>query len=464
MMMSSERTRSRWAAIGVAAALVLVTAGCGSRLSTEEIRAGSVVEGSSGSGTQTGDAVTGEGATDGEVAGPGEATTDVTAAAGEAAAGDPAAPSGAAATAAKSGPKSPIVIGYIGWLSGTGGETMSPTRDAWVAWSRAVNARGGINGHPVQLLVGDHGGNESRAVSIARDFVENKGAIALTQAAGGPAIGEYAKDKRIPVIGSVLTGGTWSSNPMLFPPFGSNGASSFGAARMIKRSGKTKVASVFCAESADCEEGSKRTRPFMEAEGLQVVSEQRYSVTAPDYTAECIQMRSAGAEVVFPNGDTGSMIRMAKACARQNFRPIWVAPTMDDSVASMPEFENAIAVTPVFPWFMRSGNPAIEEYAAAIGKYAPARLTKSNIFMSEAWLSAKLFEKAAAKVGDKPTSQEILDGLWAMKGETLGGLATGPTARTFTRDQPTPETFCVFDTKLVGGKWTAPSGLNPICR
>jgi branched-chain amino acid transport system substrate-binding protein len=459
----SNHARKAFPKVVLALALVAVTAGCGSRLSTEEIRASSVVEGSAGA-----DGATGPGETDGgdTVAGPGEETTATTAAA--AAGGEAATEAGGGAAApgkaASGGAKSPIIIGYIGWLSGTGGETMSPTRDAWVAWSRAVNARGGINGHPVQLLVGDHGGNESRAVSIARDFVENKGAIALTQAAGGPAVGEYAKSKGVPVVGTVLTGGTWNSNPLLFPPYGSNDATSFGAARLIKRSGKTKVASAYCAESSDCEDGSNRIRKAIAEEGLQLVSQQRYSVTAPDYTAECIQMRSAGAEVVYPTGDTGSMIRMAKACARQNFRPIWISPTMDDSVTAHPEFENAIAVTPVFPWFMRSGNPAIQEYAAAIGKYAPARLTKSNIFMAGAWLSAKVLEKAAAKVGDKPTSQEILNGLWSMKGETLDGLATGPAARTFTRNQATPETLCVYDTKLVGGKWTAPSGLNPICR
>jgi branched-chain amino acid transport system substrate-binding protein len=463
-METHRQTRARVASIAAVVALALVTAGCGSRLSSEEIRAESSIEGTPDTNDVTGSAATAGGtATDAPADGTADTTPDAAAAGAAAASTEGGAVAARAATAA-GGPKATIVIGYIGWLSGTGGETMAPTRDAWVAWSRTINAKGGINGHPVQLLVGDHGGNESRAVSIARDFVENKGAIALTQGSGGPAIGEYAKSKSVPVIGTVLTGGAWNTNPMLFPPFGANDAGSFGAARLIKRTGKTKMASIFCAESPDCEDGSKRIQRAAEAEGLQMVSQQRYSVTAPDYTAECIQMRSSGAEVVYPTGDTGSMIRMARACSRQNFRPIWVSPTMDDSVASVPEFEGAIAITPVFPWFMRSENPAIAEYAAAIGKYAPARLTKGNIFMSEAWVSAKLFERAAQKVGDKPTSQDILNALWSMRGETLGGLTNGRAARTFNRDQATPETFCVYDTRLVGGKWTAPQGLDPICR
>jgi branched-chain amino acid transport system substrate-binding protein len=453
--------RGRKVAIVVAAALVVSTlAGCGSRLSSEEIRAQSVVDGVAGdrsSGDVSGAALS---------AGDASSTSDTTPADGASGAKGSAAKKRASKTQAATtgGAKAPITIGYIGWLSGTGGETMAPTRDTWVAWARAVNARGGINGHKVNLLIGDHGGNESRAVSIARDFVENKGAIALTTAAGGPAVGEYAKSKSIPVIGTILTGGTWNSNPMLFPPFGGAENTAWAAARLIKRTGKTKVASIYCAESTDCAEGNGRLKRYAAEEGIQIVNEQRYSVVAADYTAECIQMRSSGAEVVYPGGDTGSMIRMAKACSRQNYRPLWVSPTMDDSVASLPEFEGAVANTPTFPWFMRSGNPGIDEMVAALRTYAPARLTKSNIFMSEAWISAKLFEKAAQNVGAKPTAAEILEGLWAMKGETLGGLTAGPAARTFNRGQPTGETFCVYDTKLVRGKWTAPSGLTPICR
>ena len=443
--------------------MAAVTAGCGSRLSTEQIRADSVVKGART--TTNGAAASAEGDS-GAAAG---ADASGAAPTGDAGAATAAASTGGASTGAKAATaaptkKAPIIIGYIGWLSGTGGETMAPTRDVWVAWARTVNAHGGINGHPVQLLVGDHGGNESQAVAIARDFVENKGAIALTEAAGGPAVGDWAKSKGIPVIGSILTGGDWNANPMLFPPFGSDQASSWGSARLMKKEGTKKLSIIYCAESNDCASGSERVKQAAEAEGIQVVSSTRYSVTAPDYTAECIQMRSAGADTVYPTGDTGSMIRMARACARQNFHPTWVSPTMDDSVASNPDFEGAVDASNTFPWFLRSGHPLVQEYATALQTYAPSRLTRGNTFMPWSWVSAKIFEKAAQHVSDKPTTQDILEGLWAMKGETLGGLLQGPAARTFTRGQPTPETFCTYEGRLHAGKWEAPQGISPICR
>src|SRR5947207_12794878 len=45
--------------------------------------------------------------------------------------------------------------------------------------ARYVNDHGGLNGHPMQVVTGDAGGDPARALSIVRDMVENKGAIAL---------------------------------------------------------------------------------------------------------------------------------------------------------------------------------------------------------------------------------------------------------------------------------------------
>jgi branched-chain amino acid transport system substrate-binding protein len=461
----------RSTAIWVAAAMVMVgLSGCGSRLTSEEIRAQSVVNNRSGSdagdgvGVGTGDdealgADGGDPSDDGT--GPGSTKGKNPNSTGPA---GPGGGGGDGGDGGGGGNKAPITIGYIGWLSGTGGGTMGPGRDTWIAWSRAVNARGGINGHKVNLLIGDHGGVEARAVSLARDFVENKGAIALTTGSGGPAVGEYAKSKNIPVIGSVMTGGTWNSNPMQFPPFAAADGTAWGAARLIKRTGKTKLAVMYCVESNDCADALARIKKFTGAEGIDVVKEQRFSVVGADFTAECIQMRSSNANVVYAVGENGSLGRMAKDCSRQGFNPIWVAPTFDDGIVSIPQFEGALAVSPTFPWFLRSGSPAIDEMVAALRTYAPARLASGSLVITESWVSAKLLEKAAANVGDKPTSQEILDGLWAMKGETLGGLTAGRAARTFTRGQATPETFCIYETKLVKGKWTAPNGFDPICR
>jgi len=461
------RAHQAWRVV-ICCILAALCGACGSRLTPNQIRAENAVTAKVGPGNGGGGSAGGAGdagsssdaaASGASAQGAGSSTGG---AGGAGATGGSAAAGGAKSGAASSGgSKAPIVIGYIAWLSGFGGDTISPSRDAWQAWAKSVNARGGINGHPVQLLVGDHGGDESRALSIARDFVENKHAIALSLNPNGTAVTEYAKSKGVPVIGGVLTGGTWNTNPMQFPPFGSELDTAWGSAFLIKHNGMTKVASMYCAESADCQSGNGRFTQATKDVGIQLVSQTRYSETQPDFTSECLQMKGAGAQAVYPTGSTAAMIRMAQSCSRQNFNPVWISPTMEDSVASIPQFEHAIAMTPTFPWFLRSGNPGVEEYAAAIAKYAPDRMTNGNTFMSWAWASAKLFEKAAQHVSDTPTSQDILNALWSMNGETLGGLVP---PRTFVRNQATPETYCTYEGVVQGGKWVAPLGLQPLCR
>jgi branched-chain amino acid transport system substrate-binding protein len=444
-------------------------AACGSRLSTEEIlaqnkpgRAGATAAASQPFAQNAGPEV---GTAYATAANPGaggvqSAGTGAGGQSGRVQAAGPAnGPAGASAS------KAPIIIGFVGPLSGIGGPTTVPERDAWVAWQKMVNARSGINGHPVHLLVGDDGNNESQALSIVRDFVENRGAIAISSSSANAGnLAKYAQSRSLPIVGTSAAVPEWNQYPMLFPPYANLVGKLWGASRLAKNAGVKKVATVYCVEGSTCKYGSDAFVASAKAEGLQVVYQGGISITQPDYTAECLQMKNAGAELVVPVTDSSSAVRLAQSCGRQSFRPTWEVPVASDAMAKIPEYEGTIASLAAFPWFIRSGSPAVDEYVQALQNYAPNLLNNTVDSQTWAWLSAKLFEKAAAKVSDKPTSQDILTGLWAMRNETFDGLAPGGMARTFARDQPTPETYCVFEATIKGGKWVAPQGLTPVCR
>jgi branched-chain amino acid transport system substrate-binding protein len=286
----------------------------------------------------------------------------------------------------------------------------------------------------------------------------------LTSVDASIRFADYAKEKSIPVIGTIPGTSVWNENPKLFPPFPATESASWGAARLIKRAGKTKVAFMGCVETEDCSTGKDKFVKYSQEEGLTVVYTGQYSVVQPDFTSDCLQLQSKGAEAVFPVGDNNSMVRMAQDCARQGYHPVWVTATPHDSLAKNPDFDGAIAVTGAFPWFLRSENPAIADYAAALQQYAPERVSDGSSFLSWAWQSAKVLELAAANVSDTPTSQDILTGLWSMQGNTIEGLAPEGMARTFTQNQPTTEILCIFDVRIQGGAWVAPQGLTPVCR
>jgi branched-chain amino acid transport system substrate-binding protein len=117
-----------------------------------------------------------------------------------------------------------------------------------------------------------------------------------------------------------------------------------------------------------------------------------------------------------------------------------------------------LAVEENAPWFDTS-LPAIKQMTAAIKKYQPtAPIASASV---SAWASGMLFEAAYKAAGSpaSPTSQEIINGLYKLRNETVGGL-TAPL--TYNKDK-TNTVNCAFVIGISDGKFITPNGLNLTC-
>ncbi|MEY2569935.1 MAG: branched-chain amino acid transport system substrate-binding protein, partial [Acidimicrobiaceae bacterium] len=211
----------------VAVLAVVVLAGCGTNVSRTEIeraaglngtgsaKGASAAAGSTGAGASTAATV---GAT-----GPGGATVDQasgTAGAVTAGGGDGSVAGGAGPAAAQVANLSPIKLGHIGTYSGLLGAIFAGGQEMVQVWANWVNTHGGLNGHPVQVVTADDGGDPSRNLALTRDMVENQGVIAFVgnivplSLTGSKS---YLEQKQIPLIGGDLTDVAWYQSPMIFP-------------------------------------------------------------------------------------------------------------------------------------------------------------------------------------------------------------------------------------------------------
>jgi branched-chain amino acid transport system substrate-binding protein len=366
----------------------------------------------------------------------------------------------------------PIVVGFIGDLSGFGASTSVPSEELWTGWTRYVNSVGGINCHPVNLLVGDDGGSTTADASLAQQFVGSEGAVALTWASTDPsAIGSYAQAHSVPVIGTETGGSQWETDSMLFAPGGTEEAGSYGSALAAKRDGATKLGILYCVESpAVCSSTAQKFATDAQQVGASVVYSGAISLTQPDYTANCLQARDKGVQLLYVLGDTNTEIRVAQSCARQDWNPIYMLPEAEDSFGSVPQLNNAINANTTFPWMIRSGSPALDLYGHILQTYAPDLASNGQGTQTWGYVSAVLFGEAARagtaglKPTDKVTSQDILNGLWSIKNDTLGGLDPGPMARSFYKGKVTLPAVCVMVSKLEGGHWAPSNGLTPLCK
>lgn len=102
--------------------------------------------------------------------------------------------------------KPPHVIGYISDFSGPFVDTFSPVHDGFRAYIEQVNAAGGIDGHPVKMVVRDDQLNATRAASLVRELVttENVNSIwSLSLSSTLPGVYEISKRLNVPAISSV---------------------------------------------------------------------------------------------------------------------------------------------------------------------------------------------------------------------------------------------------------------------
>ena len=369
-----------------------------------------------------------------------------------------------------SSPGTPIVLASVGPYSGPIGVVVRPLLEGTQVWVKAINARGGLAGHPVELVVYDDGGDPARHRGAVQEAVERRKVIAFLSlsvgASGSAGSSDYITSKRVPVIGGDGSGadGAYYVSPMFFPQVSSDETLYLhwvaSAVRQGSRTGKKKVASIYCAEATPCTRVGKAFSAYTAAFGGELVYTSQASLVQPDYTAECLNASRAGAEIVNLALDTNSFGRFASSCRRQGYRPIFSTggPVLQDRLAEDPNFDGLIGASTSFPWF-QSGTPASDEFQRAMAQFGKGLVPGTAT--AQGWTSGKLLERVVAKAGDPTTSNALLEGLWSIKDDTLGGL-TYPL--TYVRDQPAARTSCGFDLVIKGGKWASPDGYQLHCQ
>jgi ABC-type branched-subunit amino acid transport system substrate-binding protein len=376
-------------------------------------------------------------------------------------------PGSSASAAAPVARRAPVTIGSVGTLSGPVGAFVKDsvfTVGVWVKWA---NSRGGLNGHPVRHIIADDGGDPSRYNALVRQMVEEQGVIAFLFNSIGFAGGDlsYVNSKRIPIIGHEGGSDLGYESPMVFTPWPAGTPYGYGLlgslAEVAVPAGKTKLASLACSDVKLCDIFDKMwTGPAAKELGFEVVYRARPSLTQPDFTAECISARQAGAQAVMLALDNNSVLRVARSCARQGFKPLF---GMADglalpSIAADPIMDGTVVGTKVAPWPARD-IPGLAELHQAFETVAPG--VEPTGAAGPAWVAAKLFEAAGRNLPERPTAADVLDGLWAVSGETVGGM-TYPLS--FQRDQTSPRRSCWGVVTVHGGKFEASQGSRVKCR
>ena len=367
---------------------------------------------------------------------------------------------GAPVPAPQSGaPKSTLTLASIGTESGVLGNLMRPIFEAAKAWAADVNARGGLNGHPVRLLFGDDAGDPGKTLALARRMVDQDGAVAFYAAHGpgtGQALAAFLEERRIPMIGMCSCTDGSATSPMMFQ-VGISTDPGLAWAHMLALTTltpKRKLSVLYCRETPACKQIRDGIVKLQGQAGIQVVHEAQVTVTQPDYTAEVLAARNAGAEAIAIATDNASVIRVARSAHRQNYRPTLVGQvaTAEDRYLTVggADVEGSAIGASVFPW----QSPKFADYVAALDRYAPGAI-KGNLGQV-VWVGGKLMELIAKGFRTQPDQGR------------LPGRAVRPPGGDARRDAPAADlhrgegsaltNLCTVPLLVDKGKFVAPGG------
>jgi branched-chain amino acid transport system substrate-binding protein len=338
-------------------------------------------------------------------------------------------PGDAPAPTAPGGKKSEIVLGSFGQESGPIGALVVPTITAAKAWAADLNARGGLNGHLVRVVFSDDGGDPNRALNIVRNFVEKDKALAV-YAEHGPvtvaAVMPYLEKVGVPRIGSVEGNAAVDTSPVSFhPTVGADKGTSWShllplheLAPQVK-----KIHTIYCREVQNCANFNDHITKdgFAKQLGMEVVGSSQASLAQPDFTAEVLAAKNEGAQAVVVIMENASVIRVARAVKRQGGGLLVATQQSMDTESFFKnggsDVEGVIGGTATAAW---ATSAKMKDYRDAVDRYQPGG--EKGDFGAAAWASGKLLERAAAGLGDNLTPAAILNGLYGLRDETLGGI------------------------------------------
>jgi branched-chain amino acid transport system substrate-binding protein len=341
---------------------------------------------------------------------------------------------------------SPIEIGFAVAETGLGeaqGASAVPTAQAWEKW---VNANGGINGHPVQVVIEDTQSSPTAGLAAMKSLIGQSGisAVMLSDTSSEAPVGGYAATQNIAVIGANgFDVDLWGAKKNFFSNWTTQPWDAYGLIQASKSVGATKIGTVVCSEIASCATYGQVIQLVTKHYDVTDTGLVTASASAANYTAQCVSLMQKGTTMIDLAVPPAEVVRIAQDCIQQGYKGYFGFASISfdqKQVASVTGMKVVLELSS-FPWW--SSAAPVQQFRAAIAKYAPGTDIETNN-ATGTWAALELFREAVGTIKGAITRQSVIDAYNQVSNQTLGGLLPQPI--TFTAGQPSP---------LVKASWLA---------
>lgn len=350
--------------------------------------------------------------------------------------------------------KPEIKIGMMVALTGPTSSSDAPAEPVAKAWADWVNANGGIDGHPVSMVIEDTKSDGATATAAAKKLLADTSvlAVTLTSSATETQTAEVLGEEDIAVVGATgYTPQVWGAVPNFFgtTPFAiPDILAQFASAKAV---GATNWSAVICTENAQC----KSSVPLYEAGaglyGQTLGGHFEVSVSAPSYTAECLRLLEEDTDYLQLSIAPAAGSRLIADCDAQGYTG-WYGASAGSVSTMLTEIDGVRLAGGIqgFPWW--ADVEPVAEYRDAMEEYQPDA-EYANPSATAVWSSLEVIRASLAEVSETPTREDVFTGLYGMKDFDAGGLL--PQSVTFTEGETPAVLDCIWLYKLEDGEFTS---------
>ena len=336
---------------------------------------------------------------------------------------------------ASGGSKSPIKIGYLTSVTGPIAGAYADAKIGFESRIAMENAKGGVDGHKLEVIVGDDQSTQPATQAAVRNLVQGKGVkILAPYSAFTSAVAPFLKQQGIPVVGTAATdaGPEWTPDANFFSVVGSadpsNPAVNLSWGEWYKMKGSTNTSFVG-VNVQPVQEDRKSVSASWKAAGLKsTYSNSTIPLSQVSGFGGIVRsMVSQGIDGVktswVPETGIGFMKDVDAAGARSQLKNILLLGTPGaaelKSAAARKLINGTYTTTALVP--TNADRPEVEAFNAAIAKYGKTT-TPLNDHGVTGWLMASAVIRGLKEAGPTASKEDFIAKLRAVKDFTGEGM------------------------------------------
>lgn len=323
-----------------------------------------------------------------------------------------------------------IVIGQVAPLSGVLASTGRQMVLGGKLYFDEVNARGGVHGHKIRVLVEDDGYKVDQTVKLTRELLDKPEVVALFGFAGTANIGQLLADKVLENGGAALvapyTGGETLRtpfNPWIFHVRAGYADEAEHMVQQLTTLGMKRVA-VMYQDDGFGKAGLEGVQAALRKRNLELAASAGYERNTDKVEPAVKAIRAAEPQAIIMiavNKPAAAFMRQYREAGggAQMYNISVVDPAELVKLAGLKN-AHGLGISQVVPYPYMPNLPVIREYQQLLKKHAPGEAVNYTSF--EEFLGAKVLVEGLRRAGPNPTRAKVLKALESLANHDLGGV------------------------------------------